>query len=51
MTDCDHCGHVFLTGEEYVEGEDGVYCVGTCRYDAEVLEVDADELPPRRGRG
>ena len=45
---CAHCGHLFLKGETRVEGREGVYCQGTCRYDHEVLGVDPEDVPPKR---
>lgn len=48
MTDtCDHCGRAFEDDEERNETADGTYCPGTCWYDANVLDADPDELPPR----
>jgi len=45
--ECDHCGVAILQGVEYVEGENGEYCTPTCCYDAEVLDIGPDDLPPR----
>ncbi len=46
---CDHCGRGVPVGGAVV-GAVGTYCPGTCRFDAEVLGADPDDLPPLRGR-
>ena len=43
--ECDHCGTAILQGVEPYEGDSGVYCSGMCRYDEEVLGIDAGDLP------
>lgn len=47
---CDHCETAILQGVEPFAGENGVYCTTTCRYDAEVMEIEPGELPRRFSR-
>lgn len=47
---CDHCGREFADGERVNQTDDGTFCIGTCWFDAVVLDVGPDEIAPRRGR-
>lgn len=36
-----------LAAPQIIEGSSGQYCCRTCRYDAEIMDVDFGEITPR----
>lgn len=49
MIECDHCGRA-VRGGAAVDGDEGVYCPGTCKGDAELLHISPREKRPIRAQ-